>query len=585
MNSNLSRFIYLTTGTPTGSRLYVKLAALLLLALSPANLWADIVYVTARPQPSGAGANPDGTYAELGYAASDTSAKSAAAGAPARSGARYFNYGFTNEGCSAELSPTLAVPGGIYQIDYTFSSTAGNISADVLLGVRNTGGCTLSFSQTDKFQSQYGQSPASWQLLGFLTNDANSSMPIIDFYYLSGNINVAASQRLVIDCFRFTLVQPCLAVPVPTVSGPLATNLPTVQINGIISTATAVTIYQDTGSGMTRIGSLAVSNPSTNVAVPVTGLRFGAQVSASQTVAGQESCLQPTGVIVGGGANPNVRVALSIRSNPDLTGPVGSTAGGTNSNIYFLGASSVLSGACPEQGLVLYPSNEWQTVIFTRGPDTANPTDPVVLWNNGSSAPATLEGNFGALDGIAFACEGDPGNFELYLDDLGNGINGRVQDWEAGTLGATYAFVQPNVSGTTSGNLLTVPNESAVVTNVASSGTKSLRVRWQFADAQTNRWLRLVTATATPVQNPQLDLNEPISFKILLTVPKPLQPVQPGPLSISLSGGSIILNWTGSYPLQKATAVNSTFSDVGLTTGPASFTVGPGSVFYRLRSN
>ncbi len=585
MNSNLSRFIYLTTGTPTGSRLYVKLAALLLLALSPANLWADIVYVTARPQPSGAGANPDGTYAELGYAASDTSAKSAAAGAPARSGARYFNYGFTNEGCSAELSPTLAVPGGTYQIDYTFSSTAGNISPDVLLGVRNTGGCTLSFSQTDKFQSQYGQSPASWQLLGFLTNDANSSMPIIDFYYLSGNINVAASQRLVIDCFRFTLVQPCLAVPVPTVSGPLATNLPTVQINGIISTATAVTIYQDTGSGMTRIGSLAVSNPSTNVAVPVTGLRFGAQVSASQTVAGQESCLQPTGVIVGGGANPNVRVALSIRSNPDLTGPVGSTAGGTNSNIYFLGASSVLSGACPEQGLVLYPSNEWQTVIFTRGPDTANPTDPVVLWNNGSSAPATLEGNFGALDGIAFACEGDPGNFELYLDDLGNGINGRVQDWEAGTLGATYAFVQPNVSGTTSGNLLTVPNESAVVTNVASSGTKSLRVRWQFADAQTNRWLRLVTATATPVQNPQLDLNEPISFKILLTVPKPLQPVQPGPLSISLSEGSIILNWTGSYPLQKATAVNSTFSDVGLTTGPASFTVGPGSVFYRLRSN
>jgi hypothetical protein len=32
----------------------------------------------------------------------------------------------------------------------------------------------------------------------------------------------------------------------------------------------------------------------------------------------------------------------------------------------------------------------------------------------------------------------------------------------------------------------------------------------------TNRWLRLVTANAAPVQNPQLDLTQPISFKILV---------------------------------------------------------------------
>ncbi len=545
-------------------------------------LSADTVYVTARPQPSGSGANTDGTYAEIGYTASDTSAKSAATGAPARGGSRYFNYGFTNQGASVQLTPTLGVAGAIYQVDYAFSSTALNVNTNVILGVTNTAGCTLSVSSTDKFQSKYGQSPATWQFLGYLTNEPNSSQPVIDFYYLSGDINVGASQRLIFDCFRFTLFDPCLTVPGTGVGGPLATNLPTVQVTGVTNTATAVTVYQNTGSGMVKIGSLNVVNPSATVAVPVTGLRSGAQVGSTQTVGGQESCIPNAGLIVGGGANPSVRVALSIRGNPNLAGPVGSTSGGTNSNIYFLGASSVLSGACPEQGLVLYPSNDWQTVSFTRGPDSSAPIDPVVLWNNGSSGSPTLDGAFGGLDGIAFACEGDPGNFEIYLDDLANGTNGIVQDWEAGTVGQSYAFVQPNYSGSTSGNLLSAPSEALVVNTIASSGTNSLCVRWQFNDGATNRWLRLVTATASPVQNPQLDLTEPISFKILLSTPKP---PQPGPLSIALSGQNVVLNWLGSFPLQSATELRGNFSDVGVTTGPFTNTVGAGAVFYRLRSN
>jgi hypothetical protein len=556
------------------------------LSLGSASLLGDVAYITSRIQPSGAGANDNGTYAEYGYAAADTSAKSTATGAPARGGARYFSNGFTNEGAYVELTPTLEVAGGIYQIDHTFSSTAGNVSGDVVLGFSASSGCTLSFTNTDKFQIQYGRpAPQTWQLLGYLTNDPGSTTPVIDLRWVSGTVDAASQKRLLLDCFRFTLVEPCVGVAVPTVGGPLATNLPTVQVTGVQSNATEVAVYQDAGAGMARIGSLKVSNPPAAVAVPVNGLTFGAKVSATQTIGGQESCVQKSGTLVGGGANPTVRVVLSIRGNPDLAGPVGSTAGGTNSNVYFLGASALLSGACPEQGVVLYPSNGWQTVTLTRGPDSGAPVDSVVIWNNGASGSSTLDGNFGALDGIAFACEGDPGPFTVYLDDLANGTNGVVQDWEDGTPGTAYGFVAPTSSGTTSGNLLAAPNEAVVSSEQAASGSKSVRVRWQFTDGETNRWLRLVTAGAVPVQNPQLDLNEPISFRILLLPPQPLQPLQPGPLSLTLVGGRIVLDWSGSYPLQSASAITGPYTDVGISTAPANFPIGPGPVFYRLRSN
>lgn len=556
--------------------------ALVLSGLVVANLQSDVVYVTSREQPSGS-ISTDGTYTEAGYSAGDTSAKSTAIGVPARSGARYFSTGFMNPDTYVELAPNLAVPGGIYQIDHTFSSTAGNVSTDVIVAFTNSAGCTLSFTNTDKFQAQYGQpAPQNWELLGYLTNNPASAKPVIDLYYLSGTVDAGAQKRLILDCFRFTLLEPCLSVPVPTVTGPLATNLSTVQVSGVSSNASAVTVYQDGGAGMAAVGSLGVTNPPALVSVPVTSLKFGAKVSATQTISGQESCVQKSGTIVGGGANPSIRVALSIRGNPDLAGPVGTTGGTTNSNVYFLGASTVLEGACPEDARVLHPSNAWQTVTFKRGADSANPVDPVVLWNNGNNGSATLDGEFGSLDGIAFACQGDPGDFAVYLDDLANGVHGVLQDWEAGTEGLGYGFQQPNFSGSTSGNLLAAPSDSMVVTNVASSGSKSLRVRWQFTDGQTNRWLRLVTASSSPVQNPQVDLNEPISFRILLLPPAP---PQPGPLSISISGGNVILKWPGSYPLQSAGDVGGPYLDVGATTAPYTNAITSHSMFYRLRSN
>jgi hypothetical protein len=568
------------------------LLGLILATFAAVNVAADVVYVTSRSL-HGPGPNGDGTYNDNGYG-NDSTAMSTAPGAPSRNGSRYFSNSFSNStpDLGLTLSPTLGLAGMVYQVDYTFSSVAGNISSNIFLSVTNVVGCTLSFTNNiDKFQSQYGQpAPQSWQTLGYLTNDPASATPIMTFYFQSGHMSAADDQRVNVDCFRFTSLDPCLTVSSPTVTGPLFASATNVTVAGISTNATNVAVYQNNGAGMVKIGSLAVTNPSVIVSVPVSGLVKGAQAAATQKVKGQESCIPTSGALVGGGANPSVRIALSIRGNTDLAGPVGSTAGGTNANIYFLGASNLLAGACPDLGVVLQPGTNWQTVTLTRGGDSINPIDPVVLWNDNGGASFTLDGNFGALDGLAFACQGDNGPFDIYLDDLANGTNGTLQNWEAGTAGSVYGFVAPGTSGTTGGNLLSAPNEFLVTTNTAFTGTRCLRVKWQFAGGATNLWLRLVTAGAAPVENPQVDLNEPISFKILLLrsgdpVPPPPVPSAPGPISISRTGTTIILNWKGTWQLQAAGAVSGTFTNVpGVTNGPYTPAVGPGNRFYRLRN-
>jgi hypothetical protein len=311
----------------------------------------------------------------------------------------------------------------------------------------------------------------------------------------------------------------------------------------------------------------------------------GAKVAASQTVGGIESCPPTAGTLVGSGANTSLRVALSIRGNPNLVGPVWTPGGGTNSNIYFLGASTLSSpGSGPDDSLVIYPSNTWQTVTLQRGPDPLNPINPTVLWNNGASGTPELQGDYGALDGIAFSCEGDPGNFMIFIDDIANGTNGVVENYEGLTAGTTVGFSQPSLSGTTAGFLLGAPNESAIVTGVAYSGTNSTRVQWQFVTGTTNQWLRLVHSGNTGVANPQVNLNEPISFKLLVV---PIgQPAAPGPLLYTHTANKLVLNWVGSFPLQTATNVaGAPWTDVGVNTAPYTNTIGAGAKYYRLHSN
>jgi hypothetical protein len=203
-----------------------KLFALLtFLTLTATGLLADIFYITARPSPTGAGANPDGTYAEIGLAGlmGDTSVKSSAVGVKPSSGSRYYLSGvsLSDPAKGIDLFPTLTNLTGTYQIDYTQNPSAGNVTEDAVFSVSATGG-TLNFASTTLFQRNAGTNV--WSTMGRITLNGTTNTPKISFRYQSGDINDAALHRWILDCWRFTLVEPCLNVSVPGINGPVASS-------------------------------------------------------------------------------------------------------------------------------------------------------------------------------------------------------------------------------------------------------------------------------------------------------------------------------------------------------------------------
>jgi hypothetical protein len=575
----------LRSNTKRTSSWYKLCAVVLLGAAGAATLLAENpVYVTARPTPSGSGPNPDGTYNDNGLG-DDTGAKSTVADAPPRDGSRYFSTAFTNSSSpdlGITITPVLGTPGGVYQVFHTYSAAAENLSADVVLGVTNTAGCTLSFTSSVKFQAAFGDS--TWQPLGYLTNNAGSTTPAITFYYQSGTVDAGADLRLEVDCFRFNLLTPCLTVAVPSVVGPLGASVQKVTVAGVATNATLIATYQDSGSGMVKIGQLAVTNPAATVLVPVAGLVKGARVSATQTVLGTESCVQTAGTMVGGGANPRMRVAFSIRETPD-SGPVGA-AGTRTGDIHFLGASTLLGGA-PGDGLVVYPSNTWQTVTLQRGPDYQNPTNTSIKWNSATGDPAGTLNDiitpWGILEAIAIAIDDltDTGPYDLYIDNLQNGST-VFQTFEGAVAGTSgYAFQPPFFSGSTSSYLLTAPNQAVVSNGAADTGTKSLHVQFQWNGTNNVQWLRLTTFQ---LGDPMVNLSDPISIRLLLLPPgsTPTPPARPR-VSVARMAPDVVLTWPGAHNLQTATAVSGPYTNVpSVIVGPYTNTFVEPLRFFRL---
>jgi hypothetical protein len=190
-----------------------SVATLTLLPIS-----GEIIYVTARKQPSGLGPNLDGTYHEFtstggSILLADTSARSSAADCPPRDGSRFIgavDMVLTNTTDGFAVSPALSVPGGVYRVDHTFSAAANNINSNVVMSLSCTNGF-LSVSNTDRFQARYGTN--AWLTLCYLTNRSDSAVPWLDIRYSSGE--VTNRKRLDIDCFRFIL-----AAPIGISSGP-----------------------------------------------------------------------------------------------------------------------------------------------------------------------------------------------------------------------------------------------------------------------------------------------------------------------------------------------------------------------------
>lgn len=493
------------------------------------------------------------------------------------------------------------------------------------------------------------------------------------------------------------LADPCLQTSGVLVTGPLSTNSNEVVVTGVSGTATALTVYQNAGpsGSMVAIGTKTSGITASNNTVTVSGLVKNAQVSATQTVAGQESCVSPTGIFVGGGANPSVRIALSIRETSGA-GPIGepNPDNPASGNIHFLGATG-LSGGAPINAPVIYPSNNWQTVTFWRGTNetvgdsatatgvrvngagyAANDVVSVMVYafrtlSNGTSiysaAPPTssdvtsndvfnvnwtwdavpgatgyrllrstnftgylesvdvnatsytdtnggwttnvtvlpntaqsgrsvkwntgggdlvgttnnLPNQWGILEAIAFVINGDVGPFDLYIDNLKNGDT-VFQTFEEGNAGTgDYGFRAPRFSGTTEPGLLATPEIGLVSNIVADAGTNSFRVAYQWNGTNVSRWVRLTTSG---VGNPQVDLDQPLSFRLLL-LPVGSSPTgpAPGPLSITREGANVILNWSGSYQLQSATSVIGPYTNVtGITTAPYTNATATGMQFFRL---
>jgi hypothetical protein len=119
----------------------------------------------------------------------------------------------------------------------------------------------------------------------------------------------------------------------------------------------------------------------------------------------------------------------------------------------------------------------------------------------------------------------------------------------------------PSFSGTTSGNILATPNVGVVTNNVSDTGTKAFRVSFQWQTLTATKWLRLTTSG---VNNPQVNLDDPITIRLLLqpagaTLPAP----PPAPtLSANYIGGKTVLNWTGGHRLQTSVNVPGTYTNV-----------------------
>jgi hypothetical protein len=694
---------------PVFSRL---LSPALLLAIATSFLHsdaiADIVYVTSRPEgnPSPGGFNFP-LYDEPNGGGSDTSAAGTGVGSPSRSGCRFFSNTFSNRvdgSVGFRVSPTLGVTGGVYRIHHNFNSVVGgNVSSNISLSVTCSLGGTLSFFNAGTNFIQAAGNPANqWKFLGYLTNDVESATPVIDFGYLGGHVAAGASQRLLVDCFRFTLDDPCLDIPVVGVTGPLSSNSNDVVVTGVSASATNVNVYQDSGLGMVLMGSKTSAITAGNNTVTVSGLVKNGIVAATQTINGQEACVPTAGTIVGGGANPRIRVTLSVRETAS-TGPVGASGStaGVGANIHFLGASTRISSA-PGDGPVLYPSNEWQTITFDRGtirianpasasgaiaegggyfpndtvavrvyafrtpaetgeqifsavpaqatvitsndffavnwtwsavPDAEGyrllrnynsdnytnfstdvvatsfldqnsgwggltPVTPIltqtnasVKWNiqTGSSPAGTqndLQGQWGTIDAIAFAIDDleDTGPYDLFIDNLQNGAT-VFQDFEgAPAKSVDYGFRNPSFSGSTSGNILSAPNQAIVSNDAADTGTKSLRVRFQWNSTINNRWLRFTTSGAVS-QSPQINLDHPTSLRfLLLPVGATLPPAPAAPtLSVSRVGTATVVNWTGTHRLQAATDVTGPYTTItGVTNAPYTNTFSDSQKFFRL---
>ena len=192
---------------------------------------------------------------------------------------------------------------------------------------------------------------------------------------------------------------------------------------------------------------------------------------------------------------------------------------------------------------------------------------------------------WGILESLDFEVDSDAGPFNIFVDNIQNGST-VFQTLKRFFGNSRLWFPSPHFREQPP-EISYCPNLAMVTNLVADTGTNSLNVKFQWNGTNTSRWLRLTTSQAGTAANPLVNLDDPISFRLLLlpvgTVIEP--PAQPPTIGHSLSGNQLTLNWTGTFNLQyKDSLSDATWLNVGVSNSPFTTNVVGAAKFFRLQT-
>lgn len=209
-----------------------------------------------------------------------------------------------------------------------------------------------------------------------------------------------------------------------------------------------------------------------------------------------------------GSAAAQLQISIGIRETGAAGGPFNGIGGngGSSGGIEWVNLD----------GQTLVMDGTWQQFSFSILTDPLSPFA-------GTTANGVLDGAYGVLEHIRIRnTNGHTEELRVWIDDVANTITpvggGPVTttfgDFEGFAPGTEVIFQEPRFSGSTSGNLLTVPNTTLVVNNVAHNGTNSDLANFQFVDGTNTRWVRLTTFNTPNLPNPgiRFDQQSVVSF-------------------------------------------------------------------------
>ena len=213
-------------------------------------------------------------------------------------------------------------------------------------------------------------------------------------------------------------------------------------------------------------------------------------------------------------ASAQLAISIGIRETEAGGGPTGVPIGGNGGSaggIEFVNLD----------GQTLNLDGTFQTFTF-------NFQNDALTAFAGATANGAYDGTRGVLEMIRIRNTGGITQpIQLFIDNIVNNTAAgpqTVSNFEGFADGTEVTFQEPRFSGSTSANLMTTPNTSLTSSAMASQGTVSDEINFQFLDATNTRWIRLTTFNTPNLPNPVIDFanNSSLTFQIRgVIVPEP----------------------------------------------------------------